>query len=321
VWRLRRPADPGRAGLAACGIAGAALALVSLAVPALLERWLAPAPILSMRPQSPLLSDFDAQRRPLGVVYDPFRRVPAAAIPPLLAFVADARAQGERTGVDLLYGARWALPAGRYEIDLDGGGRGQPVQGELGLQVGRLGPPLHTWTIAPTAHWTTTVDLPANAHFVGFRASADLAEAAPQVRLTPLAIPDLRTRRTDPDVVQSRQYGDASVFFYDERISPEATGFWTRGDSTSRLAVSLSPEKPTALRLRAGPVPASVQLIVDGYTERVALEPHATRDVTLRSRHTVASVELVTAGGFVPADLDPAVHDRRRLGVWAEVVR
>ena len=137
----------------------------------------------------------------------------------------------------------------------------------------------------------------------------------------PLAVPDLRTRKTDPDVVQSRQYGEASVFFYDERVAPESTGFWTRGDSTSRLAVALSPAKPTALRLRAGPAAASVRVSVDGYTERVSLAPHASRDVTLRSRHTVASVEIVTEGGFVPAELDPAAHDRRRLGVWAEVVR
>jgi hypothetical protein len=53
----------------------------------------------------------------------------------------------------------------------------------------------------------------------------------------------------------------------------------------------------------------------------VTLAARATRDVTLRSRHTVASVEIVTEGGFVPADLDPATRDRRRLGVWVEVIR
>ena len=55
--------------------------------------------------------------------------------------------------------------------------RGRTIQGEIGLQVGRVGPPLLTWTIAPAARWTTTVDLPANARFVGFRASPELAGA------------------------------------------------------------------------------------------------------------------------------------------------
>ena len=266
-----------------------------------------------------LLSDFDAQRRPLGVVYDPLRRVPSSAIPPLLAFVAGPRARGERTGVDLLYDARWSLPAGRYELCLDGHGR--TIQGEIGLQVGRVGPPLRTWTIAPAARWTTTLDLPANARFVGFRASPELTGAAPELRLIPRAVADLRTRKTDPEVLQSRQYGDAAVFFYDERVAPEPTGFWTRGDSSSRLAVALAPDRPTALRLRAGPAPATVQTTVDGDVQRVTLAARATRDVTLRSRHTVASVEIVTEGGFVPAEVDPATRDRRRLGVWVEVIR
>ena len=171
--RLRRPLAPGAAGLAACGVAGGAVLLVSLLVPAVLDRWRAPAPGPGVRAQMALLSDFDAQRRPLGVVYDPLRRVPSSAIPPLLAFVAGPRARGERTGVDLLYDARWSLPAGRYELCLDG--RGRTIQGEIGLQVGRVGPPLRTWTIAPAARWTTTLDLPANARFVGFRASPELA--------------------------------------------------------------------------------------------------------------------------------------------------
>jgi hypothetical protein len=165
------------------------------------------------------------------------------------------------------------------------------------------------------------VDLPANARFVGFRASADLAEAGPELRLIPQAVPDLRTRRSDPDILQSRQYGDASVFFYDERIAPEPTGFWTRGDSSSRLAVTLAPDRPTALRLRAGPAAATVQTTVDGDVQRVALAPKETRDIRLRSRHAVATVEIVTQGGFVPAEIDPTTRDRRRLGVWVEVVR
>jgi hypothetical protein len=285
-----------------------------------LQGWRAPTPPAGARAQIALLSEFDAQRRPLGLVYDPLHRVPAAAIPPLLRFVAGPQARGDRTGVDLLYDARWSLPAGRYEIALESPG-GQPFDGEIGFQVGRIGPPLRTWTIGPTSRWSAVVDLPANARFVGVRASPGIAAAGPELRLTPQAIPDLRTRRTDPDVMQTRLFGDAAVFFYDERVGPEATGFWTRGDSTSHLAVALAPDRPTALRLRAGPRAATVTTDVDGDVQRVQLAPLATRDVTLRSRHTVAGVAITTEGGFVPAEVEPGARDRRRLGVWVEVVR
>ncbi len=165
------------------------------------------------------------------------------------------------------------------------------------------------------------MDLPANANFVGFRASPELAKAAPALRLVPRAIPDRRTRRTDPNVMRSRQYGEATVFFYDERMEPEPSGFWTRGDSASRVAITLAPDRPTALRLRAGPRTVAVQTTVDGDVHRLTLAPEDTREIVLRSRHKVASVEIVTAGGFVPAEIDPTTRDRRRLGVWVEVVR
>ena len=85
--------------------------------------------------------------------------------------------------------------------------------------------------------------------------------------------------------------------------------------------MALAPDRPTALRLRAGPAPATVRTTVDGDVHQITLAALATRDVTLRSRHTVASVEIVTEGGFVPAEVDPATRDRRRLGVWVEVIR
>jgi hypothetical protein len=105
-------------------------------------------------------------------------------------------------------------------------------------------------------------------------------------------------------------------------MEPEASGFWTRGDSTSRFAVTLAPDRPTALRLRAGARAVVVETTVDGGdVQRLTLAPEDTHDLTLRSRHKVASVQIVTEGGFVPSEVDPTTRDRRRLGVWVEVIR
>ena len=156
IARLRRPIAPGAAGLAACAIAGGAIALVSGLVPATLDRWRAPAPAPGARPQIQLLSDFDAQRRPLGVVYDPLRRVPAAAIPPLLTFVGrPRRPRRASAAVPICSTARAGRcpPAATTSSSTAATGM---IQGEVGLQVGRFGPPLHTWTIAPAPRWTAT---------------------------------------------------------------------------------------------------------------------------------------------------------------------
>jgi hypothetical protein len=65
----------------------------------------------------------------------------------------------------------------------------------------------------------------------------------------------------------------------------------------------------------------SVTVRLDGGVQRVALAAEATQDVPLRSRHSMAAVEIVTDGGFVPSEVDATARDRRRLGVWVEVMR
>ena len=123
--------------------------------------------------------------------------------------------------------------------------------------------------------------------------------------------------------MQSRQYGDASVFFYDERVAPEPTGFWTRGDSTSRLAVTLAPDRAdrAAAARRAGGGDRR-RPTVDGDVQRVdaGAAGDARRHAALAARRS-HRWRSSTEGGFVPAEVDPAARDRRRLGVWVEVIR
>ena len=104
-------------------------------------------------------------------------------------------------------------------------------------------------------------------------------------------------------------------------VAPEPGGFWTRGDSSSRLAVALAPNRPkrrSALRTRPPPVDGKGHR--DGDIQNIALAALAQRDITLRSPRAVTTVEIVAEGSFVPAPRwMPTRGTARPLSVWVEV--
>ena len=98
-----------------------------------------------------------------------------------------------------------------------------------------------------------SVDLPANANFVGFRASPLAGGGGPGAAADCRArFPTWRTRRPrskrDAEVADT---GEATVFFYDERIEPELISDLDARRQRQPLSPSpLAPDRPTALRLR-----------------------------------------------------------------------
>src|SRR5581483_6578767 len=101
---------------------------------------------------------------------------------------------------------------------------------------------------------------------------------------------------------------------------PEQDGFWTLGQKTMIVTVAATTTHPPRLRLKAGPVRSDVRLAAEGWRQDVALEPQAVRDVTVPVPASgVTRLAITTTGGFVPAKLNPAVHDERLLGCWVEL--
>lgn len=315
--RIGRDLPPGRASLGAAVAAFVALTAVAIAVEPVSGRQPLPSQRLSARARSPLLDTFDAARRPTAIAFDPMRRVAPRELTGLTRFVADARAPRDNVAAGLLHGARWALPAGEYDVEVIGV---SPLAGELALQAGRVGPPLVTWRVDTqgASRWRGHFALPVDVGYIGFKTSAPLAAAQPRVEIRPASLVDLSRRLPFADVVQARVLAERLVFFHDDQADPEPAGFWTRRDRET--AITLAASRPAALRLRSGPAPTRVVVRVAGTAETVDLGPNTSRDVALPTGAGPWRIVIATRGGFVPAEVDRTSRDLRALGCWIEVI-
>jgi hypothetical protein len=340
-WLLlarRRTLAPGRATVAALTAASLAIVAGSLIVPLVARAFGSgglttggplPLPIvMTNQGRSALLDSYDATRRPIALVFDPWRRVAPETVPSLVQFIARPEDRRPRQPIPLLYSARWALPAGRYTVTLVfPRGRADVVQGSIAVQVGRVGLPMQTWDVQVGAPgvWGRTFELPVDANLVGFIASPEVSEAAPELRLSAESTIDAHRRLPPAETLGSTLLGDTDtrVYFHDERVWPDGhRGFWTAGASST--AVTLSPGMMwhgAVMRLQAGPVPTQVRVRTGKRDERVTLAAHAVRDVSLPAADGAAfRLTLDTGDGFVPARVEPGNTDERLLGCHVEIL-
>jgi hypothetical protein len=321
VARLARTATTGRSGLAAAAAAFVALTAVAILVTPMAGRASTPGSALSARARSPLLDTFDAARRPVGIVFDPLRLASPLEVAGLVHFMARPDDGRLAPMTPLLNGARWAWAAGNYDIEIRAASGATPLAGELGLQAGRTGPPLVTWTLDPAAGsaWRGRVSLPIDVGFIGFKASPALAAVRPRIDVRAAHMVDLSRRLPPMDVVQARAFGHAIVFFHDDNADPEPAGFWTRRDRTTRITVSAAGSSPR-LRLRSGAADIRAVVRVSRRAESFDLAANTARDVALPPSPGPWRVEIITRGGFVPAEHDRNTRDTRALGCWIEIV-
>jgi hypothetical protein len=330
AWMCRRNSlqQPGASALMATVNLSAAIVVVALISPAVAR--IEPASVTEPQARSrlPILDTFDSLARPHAIIYRPFAVVHSADIPPLMTLAATP---GMRTGdqpIRVLLDARYALAAGDYQVQIGGLHNSAAVQGTLGLQVGRIGSPFREWAvnIAPNGTWDARFSLPVDAEFVGFVASDSLS-AATSLRITPLTIIDKNNRESSfhgPSriVLSAVGFPSASVFFHDEDVYPERTGFWVHGESTSYMTVASNhPDQDVTLRVHSGAAANTVTFATTTWGERVALTPGSERDVHIPApaRPGPFLLRVTTDRGFVPAEVLPGNTDRRMLGCWIEI--
>lgn len=124
-----------------------------------------------------------------------------------------------------------------------------------------------------------------------------------------------------PRAYRSAQLGDVRVFFLDDRTYPEPSGFWVPAATSTTVVMALDdPERQLGLRLQAGPVPTTVEMVVGGERREFTFAPRERHEIAIPPRTAGAwKITIRPGAGFRPGDYDPNVKDARNLGIWIEV--
>jgi hypothetical protein len=302
----------------------AALIVVSLTIPWLPADPPLPKVDLGARSRLAALDGFDARVRPASVVYDPLRKGATTGVLPQLTLAVRPAQRTDPQPVRVIHNGRFSLPAGVYRIEVQFGDRVPDREWGLALQVGRVGPPLQTWSLQPQAgqRWETTLRLPVDSNFVALRGSVEMERAIERITITPTAVVDAGARPHVPVVLAAAQYPGATMFFHNETMYPEPKGFWTMGGRSAEVTIAMPPGQttPVTLRIHGGAQPNTATLTTFGWEREIPLVPGKDEIVELPvPSNGVIPLTISAARGFYPRDVDPASTDPRFLGIWVEV--
>lgn len=322
ILRRVRTTQPGAAALTALGVGGVTLLLAAVFVPLVPADPAWPAIDRRARSRAPLIDEFDAVARPIGVTYTPFRVVAADGVTRLASLEVTPGTRTEPQPLRVVHNGRLSLPAGVYRLVVDWIGTGETQT--LGLQLGRAGDPWRTWEVAPRAgdSWTSEFVLPVDVGFVGLRSAPDLERAIGRVLIVPVSIVDAARRPRLPPIVGASQGHGVDYFYTDEKAFAEAPGFWVRGRRQTRVIISRAQATgPLTLRVNSGPIPNRLHVAAANWGTSLELTPNleASIEIPITDRPLVM-LDFTAEHEFVPRELDATSKDPRPLGIWIEVV-
>jgi hypothetical protein len=195
-----------------------------------------------------------------------------------------------------------AVPAGTYRL------RGEPAGEPGSVIIGRSRFPIAMLGDAPI-----DLVLPVDAAALEVRGAQGRV-----VTLEPVAVPRRESRQM---ALRSARYGRVVAHFVDNRVYAERDAFWVRGARDTRVVWQGDPGVASIeLEVRNGPV--SNQLAVRGAGAPLSrsLAPGETVTLTVPlGPDGSARIQIESAGGFVPADVETGNGDRRHLGVYVRV--
>jgi len=312
--------------------AGALLAvvIVTVAMPVALGGRLKPGPAPEDRSRIGMLESYDPHARPIGVVFDPLSLVDASALPTSFAVSARPGSRRARQPAPVLLNARFALPAGRYAVELrprSSSGPGAALFGHLVLQAGRSGGSLTEWNVEAGEgnRWQATFDLPVDVNFVGLRADPELEARVGELRIVPVRVVPMLDRVAAYEVLATLTLDRFVFLFHDDWSYPEPNGFWVRGSIRAIVSVvSRTGPLTTRVRLRLrSPVANTIRIETPGLTWTEDMQPGVPKDIEVEPSVLDGTLRMTIspARGFRPSDVTPGNQDRRFLGCWVEVVQ
>jgi hypothetical protein len=319
-----RASTPGAAALTSIATFCGALLVVAIVVPWLPSHPPQPRVNLHARSRLAALTEYDTRARPTAILYDPMRTENDAAILPLLKVDVAPGVRSDPQPLRVIHNGRFSLPAGTYDVDVLFGDRPPSRAIAFALQVGRVGPPFQTWFLQPSAgeRFHTTLSLPVDASFVGFRGSPEMEKDVASIVITPTAVVDAGVRPIVPTVLSAARYTGATVFMHDEHLYPEPSGFWTIGDRPNRVTVAApaGATSPVVLRVHCGIRANRMTITTHGWLRTFDLEPGVAQYIPLPAfANGVVPLTITTDTGFSPSEGDPTSRDPRFLGVWVEI--
>jgi hypothetical protein len=325
VARVVAVSTRGAAQLAATVLGAVSLLMAAVIAPFVGRADAQPAVPVESRVSAEVLDRYDERARPVAVVYAPFRvMAPESALSDVV-FAAEPGIRTAPQPIRVMFNTRLSLPAGRYRI-VATPPAGATLSGDLGVQVGRRGPPLVVWQLsaAPSAEFSLDLD----ASFVGFVAAPDVEARIARLDLTPLDVVDKGRRAPRPPVIAATRASGLTLYFHDDRTYIEAGGFWTKGRTSVDLTLartdpSAQPMGAVRLRLQGnahGETP--VTLTTPTWSTHITIPAGEPVEVTLPWRADVSILPLAIAvdATFVPAQQGGDPGDMRSLGCFVQVI-
>ncbi|MDQ3070726.1 MAG: hypothetical protein M3R55_13475, partial [Acidobacteriota bacterium] len=143
--------------------------------------------------------------------------------------------------------------------------------------------------------------------------------AGRRIWIEALSVPARRWRQ---HALRAARYGDAVVYFLDDRSYAEGDAFWIGGARHANVVVQGDPGvRSVLLEIRNAPVPNHVVVTGAGPVAR-DLAPGETLVVPVTlDAGGAARLQIDSRSGFVPAEVDQTAGDRRFLGVYVRIVR
>jgi hypothetical protein len=284
-------------------------------------------PVTATSGQLSLMSAFDPESMPTGVLFRPLRIRPAAElVTRLRVSVSERRPRGNNAP---LLSIR-ELPAGTYRLL-----RAVPgVPRNLQVRIFKSPEPLNDCVFEALQPADCVIRLPVKVTEINVvspaavRTTAASADHGPPtfppraLDLQPLEPLPARGRPTPLTATAAARYGQFSAFIFDTLVFLERPGLWVTGGVDAQLVLaSDAPRTSMPVLLRNGARPNAIHLRSGEFRLDVSLAPREERIVTLPldARSRAAFLQVRADQGYRPSETDPGSRDERFLGVWIEI--